>query len=357
MGSAGRTEVINGMAERHGGKLLNLALQGGGAHGAFTWGALEALTEEATLDVTCISATSAGAVNAVAYASGYAKGGAPEARAALEGIWTDIERAALPDFMRTIARASLASITSIFSPYEFNPLGFDPLRNILKAHIDFEAVRHKAPFELLIAATDASTGRAKLFRKTEIDVEAVLASTCLPSLHKAVEVNGAHYWDGGFSANPDLVTLTGSGFAHDTLLVKLNPLVNPTLPTSAAEIAGRVNRITFNQPLLRDIALIDEAQRHMKIAAWCSSRRWRCMHRHRFHLIDAEPYTRGLPPGSSLEPDGELFRRLRTAGRNEGRQWLATAYKSVGRRATADLAGLFLGRPRAASLEVPSRAP
>ena len=193
---------------------INLALQGGGAHGAFTWGVLDELLEDEELSIGWLSGTSAGAVNAVAVAHGLAEGDKREGRAALAAIRKAVETAGVPELLRRspflsgfAKAASMSNITSLFSPYELNPLGFDPLRDILKDHIDFEAIRRSCPVDVVVAATDVATGRARLFRKEELTVDAVLASACLPTLHHAVEIGGRVYWDGGFSANPDLLTL------------------------------------------------------------------------------------------------------------------------------------------------------
>jgi len=244
---------------------INLALQGGGAHGAFTWGVLDELLQDESLSFGWVSGTSAGAVNAAALASGLAAGRA-EARATLRRVWEAVEIAGVPDLLRYnpfllgFSRAAPISGASLFSPYDLNPLGFDPLRKLLNDHIDFERVRSSAPVELLIAATEVATGRAHLFRRGELTVEAVLASACLPTLHHAVVIGGRAYWDGGFSANPDLLTLATESSVADTLIVQLNPLQQRGLPRSASEIADRVNTITFNQPLLRDVAAIVSAK-------------------------------------------------------------------------------------------------
>ena len=180
--------------------------------------------------IGCISAASAGAVNAVALAAGLVDGGQEGARARLDAVWGAVLEAQVPDFMRGVARISMTQILNLFSPYEFNPLGFDPLRSLLNAHIDFDRIRAAAPFELLISATEVATGRARLFRRHEITVDAVLASACLPTLHHAMVIDGTAYWDGGFSANPDLVTLAGEGHAEDTLIVLLNAIESPEPP-------------------------------------------------------------------------------------------------------------------------------
>ncbi|MEI9901580.1 MAG: patatin-like phospholipase family protein [Hyphomicrobium sp.] len=204
---------------------MNLALQGGGAHGAFTWGVLDRLLEDDELEINWVSATSAGAVNAVALASGLSEGGKSSARNKLRSVWEAVHKAGVPDLMRLnpwlygLSRApQLAQMASLWSPYEFNPLGFDPLRRLLAESIDFEKLRKDSPIELLIAATEVASGRARIFRRNEITVDAVLASACLPTLHHAVEIDGAAYWDGGFSANPDIKDAghgkSGRGYAH-----------------------------------------------------------------------------------------------------------------------------------------------
>ena len=328
---------------------INLALQGGGAHGAFTWGVLDELLRDETLDVGWISGTSAGAVNAAAVASGLAKGGRSEARITLRRVWEAVEAAGIPEFLRFTSflfgfsrAAPVSTVANLFSPYEFNPLGFDPLRRLLAEHIDFERIRSAAPVELLIAATDVSTGRARLFRRAELTIDAVLASACLPTLHHAVVIDGRAYWDGGFSANPDLVTLASESPVEDTLLVQLTPLQHSNIPRTAAEIAGRVNAITFSQPLLRDIREIVAAQETP--IGWFSGRQTRAarLKRHRFHLIEASRYTASLRAGSALKPDKALLSYLYEAGKTEARKWLEEHSAKVGRTSTVDLRSHFL---------------
>jgi NTE family protein len=327
---------------------INLALQGGGAHGAFTWGVLDRLLEEEDIAFGWISGTSAGAVNAVAVASGLAAGGRDKAQAKLRSIWEAVEQAGVPDLIRSnpfllgLTRAASLSNMPPLSPYDFNPLGFDPLRRLLTAHVDFEALRSASPVSLLIAATDALTGRARLFRQHEMTVEAVLASACLPTLHHAVVVDGRAYWDGGFSANPDVLTLASESPVRDTLIVQLNPAEHRQVPRTAREIAGRVSAITFNQPLLRDIEAIVAAQETR--LGWFAGRNSRVarLKRHRFHLIEAGRYTAGLSADSKLRPEKALLAWLRDAGRLEAQKWLERCSKHVGRRSTVDLKQRYL---------------
>lgn len=328
---------------------INLALQGGGAHGAFTWGVLDRLLEEEHLSFGWISGTSAGAVNAVALASGLAAGGREGARAKLREVWEGVHKAGVPDLLRLnpflfgLSHAStIAQVTSILSPYDFNPLGIDPLRALLAQTIDFASLRAKAPVELLIAATEVATGRSRLFRRAELSVEAVLASACLPTLHRTVEIDGVGYWDGAFSKNPDIITLAMESPVRDTLIVEINPLVRRGLPKGAREIAGAANRLTFNAPLIRDVELI-LAVRQALGGRFGAMRRGpqAALATHRFHMIEAGRYTASLSDDSKLKPDLGLLTYLHAAGRTQTHKWLARNLRAIGRRETADLAQRF----------------
>lgn len=351
-------------------KPINLALQGGGAHGAFTWGVLDRLLEDEGLPLGWVSGTSAGAVNAVAMASGLAKAGRAEARATLKRVWDAVETAGVSDlarinpFLYGLTKGSgLSQMGSILSPYDFNPLGFDPLRKLLVAQIDFARLRSdgKSGMELLIAATDIGTGRARLFRRAELTVEAVLASACLPQLHHAVEIEGRAYWDGGFSANPDVVTLATESPYGDTLIVQLNPLERSAAPRTAREIAGQVNTITFNQPLLRDIDTIVTAQEEQVgrgglFGFGRPQGRLARLARHRFHVIDAGRHTASLSAESKATPERAMLDQLFRAGRSEAARWLEKHRREIGRRQTADLRQRYLerGRERLAPVDPPS---
>lgn len=344
---------------------LNLALQGGGAHGAFTWGVLDRLLEEESLSLGWISGTSAGAVNAVALAAGLADGGREGARAKLREVWEGVHKAGVPDLLRfnpflfgLTNTSTFAQVASLLSPYDFNPLGFDPLRSLLAETIDFESIRKKSPVGLLIAATEVSSGRPRLFRAEEMTVEAVLASACLPTLHRTVEIDGVGYWDGGFSKNPDLVTLATESPVADTLIVEINPLVRPGLPKGARDIASTANRLTFNAPYLRDVELIlavREAARGRFGSVW---RGQGALAAHRFHLIEAGRYTASLSDDSKLKPDLGLLTYLHSAGRTQAHKWIGRHLKSVGRRETVDLAQRFEGEvPGAEEEPAPAAVP
>ncbi len=328
---------------------INLALQGGGAHGAFTWGVLDRLLEDGSLDIGWVSGTSAGAVNAVALAAGLAAGGREGARAKLREVWEAVHKAGVPDLLRLnpllyglTNSHTMAQVASLWSPYDFNPLGFDPLRKLLEEKIDFAKVRADSPVELLIAATEVSTGRSRNFRRAEMTVDAVLASSCLPTLHRTVEIDGSAYWDGGFSKNPDLVTLALESPVPDTLLVQINPLFRHGVPTGAREIAGAVNRLTFNAPLLRDVELIETARKATRSRLVPARGPFAPLVRHRFHMIEAGRYTASLPDESKLKPDLGLLTYLYSAGRTQTHKWLGRTLASIGKRETVDLARHFL---------------
>lgn len=335
-------------------KTINLALQGGGAHGAFTWGVLDLLLERDDVEFGTIGGTSAGALNAVALAAGLATGGRAGARAKLDEVWKAIHQAGVPDlvWMNPLlwglsAMSPMAGMTRLFSPYDLNPLGIDPLRQLIAQTIDFAKVR-AAPVELEIVATDIATGRPRFFKRDEMTIECLLASACLPTLHHTVEINGRAYWDGGFSANPDIVQLAMESGVGDTLIVLLNPSVNAGRPVSAKEIVAHQNLLTFNAPLLRDVAVIEavrEAEGGWVRRRFSGGSRLSKLARHRFHLIEAGRHTRALPADSKMKPDWGMFTNLRGAGRQEAHLWIDTAWPSVGRHSTVDLKARFLAEP------------
>ena len=333
---------------------LNLALQGGGAHGAFTWGVLDRLLDEPSIKVGWLSGTSAGAINAIALATGLAEDGRAGARAKLAAVWEAVIAAGSPELLRynpflyglsrSQAMTQIGSqIGSMFSPYEFNPMCFDPLRKLLEAHIDFAKLRAFRDVGLLIAATDAATGRARLFRRHEVTIEAVLASTCLPQMHHAVEIEGRAYWDGGFSANPALLDLVAESPVDDTLLVLLNPIEKQARPRTARDIAAEVNRVTFSQPLLRDIAEIAAVRADRPGFLRRRGARGERIARHRFHMIEAGHHTATLAAETKMRPDRALLTMLHDAGRDEAHRWIERNLVRVGRASTVDLGARFLG--------------
>jgi NTE family protein len=325
-------------------RCLNLALQGGGAHGAFTWGVLDSLLEIEDLRIDGISGASAGAINAVAIAAGLALDGRAGARNKLAEVWgsiADTVPALLAPLRVLPADVVLGVATRVVSPYQFNPFDLDPLRDVLARTIDFKRLRRAPHVQLHIAATDVADGRPRIFVTREISLEVVLASACLPHLRRAVRIGRRHYWDGGFSANPPLLPLVFERRAADTLIVLLDPLHDPELPTSAPAIARQVGRLTFNAPLRREVELIRQWRGLAAEGITLGGHRRRRLRHHRFHLIDGGEHTRSLEPASRLYPERRTLEALRDSGRTAARAWFERNFEALGQRATIDLAELF----------------
>jgi NTE family protein len=329
---------------------LGLALQGGGAHGAFTWGVLDRLLEDGRFPIDAISGTSAGAMNAVALAQGLMSGGADSAREALQRFWTAVGTR-VPFELFTVgsaARPGLAPAARAFmhwaqllSPYQFNPLGLNPLREVLAEQIDFEQLRHAGPVQLFIAATHANSGRLRLFETAELSVDAVLASACLPKLQHAVVIDGEPYWDGGYSANPALFPLVRCG-VQDLVIVSLAPLAYTQVPVSADEIEARALEFAFNATFLREARLLAEASAEACASPWpFLGRLERRLRRLRMHLIDAHEELGGLPGETRLIAHLPFLETLRDLGRARAERWLVEGGALVGRRSSADLARLY----------------
>ncbi len=250
--------------------LIDLALQGGGSHGAFAWGVLDRLLEEPRFCIAAISGTSAGAMNAAVLADGWTERGAEGAREALEKYWqrvsraaafSPLQRSALDRFMgrwtldASPAYIALDLMSRLLSPYDLNPIGLHPLRSILTESIDFDRLA-RSPIKLFITATNVRTGRGRIFRNGEITADVLLASACLPTMFRAIEIDGDEYWDGGFAGNPTITPLIRESDAHDTILVQINPRERPERPRSAADILNRLNEISFNSPLMKELRMI-----------------------------------------------------------------------------------------------------
>lgn len=233
---------------------LSLALQGGGSFGAFTAGVLDRLLDEPQVEFDAISGASAGAVNAVLLASGLVSG-REEAKARLRQFWRRMSRSAafLPKASLAAAAMDAAPFLHLLSPYQFNPFNLDPLRDALAAEVDFVELRARAPLKLLIGATRVRDGRLKIFGASDLTIEAVLASSCLPLIHHAVEIDGEPYWDGGYAANPPLLPLVVKSEAKRMLIVQVTPNSTPQIPTTPSEVARRIEQIQFNSTLNREL--------------------------------------------------------------------------------------------------------
>jgi NTE family protein len=326
--------------------LVDLALQGGGSHGAFTWGVLDRLLEEPWLHIEAISGTSAGAMNAAVLASGWAAGGAPGARKALDAYWDRVARAALfsplqrTPLDRMLGRWSLDHsptfigfelMARIFSPYTLNPRGYNPLEFILQESIDFPQLAQSS-IKLFITATNVRTGRGRVFRNAEITPDVLLASACLPTLFQAVEIDGEAYWDGGYAGNPTITPLVRESNAQDTILVQINPRERPGTPRTANEILNRLNEVSFNSSLMKELRMI-ALLRQVADPGSGEGARWASM---RTHRILTEMMT-DLGYSSKMNAEWAFLEMLRDEGRRAATAFLDAHGDDIGRRSTADL--------------------
>jgi len=306
---------------------LNLALQGGGAHGAFTWGVLERLVEDGRFHYEGISGTSAGAINAVLFASGWLNGGPAGAKAVLEAFWNEVAALARPLHRSGLTNIAIGPAAQLVSPYQINPFDINPLRDLLERLVDFERLRAERSLRLLIATTALRTGSLRLFTNRDLSAKVVLASACLPWLHQAVEINGEPFWDGGYVSNPPLVPLIERCPAPDVLLVRINPKRRHRLPTSVGDIRNRIGEIVFDQPLARELAELD-ARRGKLVGFTAATRR---IARHRLHVIDGGDQLAELDFGSKLIPVWDTLTEIRALGRQAAGTWLDTS-TDAGRR-------------------------
>jgi NTE family protein len=329
--------------------VVDFALQGGGAHGAFTWGVLDRLLEEPWLRIDGISGTSAGAMNAAVLVDGYADKGADGARAALENFWRRVSRAALLSPLRRTpldvllgrwtldhspAFVAMDLIARLFSPYDMGPRA-NPLRDILTEIVDFDRLTRAT---LFVTATNVRTGRGRVFRNSEITPDVLLASACLPTLFQAIEIEGESYWDGGYSGNPTITPLVRECTSKDTILVQINPVERPALPRSARDILNRLNEVSFNAVLLKELRMI-ALLRHVTQPENCESARWADM---RIHRITSEMMVE-LGYSSKLNAEWELLCMLRDEGRRAGATFLSAHGDDLGRRSTFNLDELLEG--------------
>lgn len=330
--------------------LIDLALQGGGSHGAFTWGVLDRLLEEPSLRIEGISGTSAGAMNAAVLASGHAKAGAEGAKEALEAFWTKVSRAAqFSPFRRTPldmimgrwtldyspAFVALDLTARLFSPYDLNPYGANPLKSILEECVDFERLG-KTPIRLFVTATNVHTGRGRVFRNAELTPDVLLASACLPSMFQAVEIDGVPYWDGGYAGNPTITPLVKECASSDTVLVQVNPVERNGTPRAANEIMNRLNEVSFNATLQKELRMI-AVLRQVAATGNCEGRRWAEMRIHRI----ATPMMTELGYSSKLNAEWDFLAMLRDEGRRSADEFLRDHIADIGHQSTLDLDSLL----------------
>ena len=325
---------------------MDLALQGGGAHGAFTWGVLDRLLEEPGLRIEGISGTSAGAMNAAVLADGHAAGGPQGARTALEDFWRRVSRGALfSPFQRSLLDVLMGRWTMdtspvflafdlavrLFSPYDLNPLGANPLRGILAECVDFARVA-LSPIRLFVTATNVRTGRGRVFHNTELTPDVLLASACLPTLFQAIEIDGEAYWDGGYVGNPTITPLVRECALSDTLLVQVNPVERPGTPRSARDILNRLNEVSFNGTLLKELRMI-AILRQVANPGDCEGARWAGMRIHRI----ASPAMTDLGYSSKLNAEWGFLCMLRDEGRRSAEAFLKAHREDLGHRSSFDL--------------------
>jgi NTE family protein len=333
-------------------KRINLALQGGGAHGAFTAGVLEYLLGDDRLVVEGVSGSSSGAVNAVMFADGLARGGRAEAQKRLTDFWRAVSSTGdLPPLQRAVVerllsftplegtpmQAWLDLMSRYFSPYDFNPLNINPLKGLFERFVDFSAVQAFSGLQVFISATNVQTGRVRIFQREKITADAVMASACLPELFHAVEIDGVPYWDGGYLGNPVIFPFFGTTEAEDVLVVQINPLVRQKTPTSAGEIMNRLNEITFNAPLIAEYRAIEFVARLIdqgRLPRGTGPGQYRRINVHR---IEFDRFGTQFDASSKLTTDYDFFEMLRVSGKRAARRFLDEHFDDIGVRSTVDL--------------------
>ncbi|MEM9196816.1 MAG: patatin-like phospholipase family protein [Pseudomonadota bacterium] len=352
--------------KRH--KGVNLALQGGGAHGAFTWGVLDKLFEDDRIWIEAISGTSAGAMNAVVAAQGMYEGGAEGARARLHEFWRAVSDAGKTSPIRRSPAAKATGdwslsgslsylwfdmLTRVFSPYQLNPFAVNPLRDLVAKLVDFRKVHACTDMAVFLAATNVETGRVRIFERDEIELETVMASACLPQLFQAVEIDGEPYWDGGFMGNPPLFPFYHGSPSDDIVIVQINPVFRKGAPARAVDIQNRVNEITFNSALLHELRAIDFVSRLLD-AGKLDRSEYKCMN---MHIIQSRKRMRELDATSKLNAEWPFLTHLFEIGRDAAGKWLETHFDDLGQRSTVDIRQMFQGKAALpAALSAQSRA-
>ena len=365
VGRATEARTPSARPARHAGKnrkTINLALQGGGSHGAFTWGVLDRLLEEDRLWVEGISGTSAGALNAAILAQGFVKrGGRQGARDELDHFWgrvselarfSPVHRSAVDHVLGnwnidgSPGSVWLDLVERVFSPYQLNPMNLNPLRDLLTDLLDVTAIQACDPLKLFVCATNVETGHARIFTRDEVTLDALLASACLPFAFRAVEIEGVPYWDGGYMGNPVIFPLIYYCDSRDVAIVQINPLVRKGTPRSATEIVNRVSEISFNSSLIAEMRAIAFVQRliegkHLKGKAVARLKR---MH---IHMIGNEEKMRALGVTSKMNADLDFLLYLKQLGRTTAEEWLKANWAAIGERSSLDIRATFLDAPAA----------
>ena len=340
------------MATRIDPKRINLGLQGGGSHGALAWGVIDRLLEDERIRIAEVSGTSAGAMNAVILADGLERGGRDGARAALRRYWRAISDAARFSPMQRSAYdrlfgnysldfspgyMAMESLSRIFSPYDLNPFGMNPLRDLVAAQVDFGAVNASKQIRVHVTATNVRTGMARTFATGELSADVIMASACLPQLYQAVEINGEFYWDGGFAANPALLPLVESETVPDVLIVQLNPVRRHEVPRTARDIFNRVNEISFNTSLIKELRTLGLMQRLSALGQIELAPRYRVF----IHMIHGEEDVQDLAASSKLNAEWDYLEMLFSRGRVWADQFLNQHFDDLGARSSFVLEDMF----------------
>ena len=334
-------------------RVVNIALQGGGAHGAFAWGVLDKFIEDGRIEIEGVSGTSAGSMNAVVYAYGKLKGN-DGAREALHNFWKAISDAGqkyspvkrMPwdtgfSMDKSMASEMFKLLTSTFSPYQLNPFDFNPLRDVLEAEVDFEKLERESKTKLFLSTTNVRTGKVRVFNTEEVTADVVLASACLPQLFKAVEIDGEHYWDGGYMGNPVLYPLFYHTVTRDVIILHINPIERAGPPTGSNEIANRVNEITFNSSLIKEMRSVHFVQKLLD-DGWIKDEYRDRLKYVLIHSVRADNAFSDLSVASKFASEWDFLTMLRDRGRACASEWLARNFSDIGERSTVDLRKEFL---------------
>jgi NTE family protein len=334
-------------------KRINLALQGGGAHGAFAWGVLDRILEDGRIDIEGIVGTSAGAMNAAVLAYGLSVGGNDGARQSLETFWRRVSDAAKfsplqPTWLDKVLKPGSLdtspgwlfydAVSRVMSPYQLNPTNYNPLRDVLASVVECERIHSQDTVKLYICASNVMTGKIKVFDRTDVSIEAVMASACLPFMFQAVEIDGEHYWDGGYMGNPPIYPLIYNCDSRDVLIVQLNPIKIPELPTTAQAILDRINTLSFNSSLMREMRAIAFVTRLVDGGFDDGGRLKRML----IHTVDAEEVVSRLGVSSKLNADWDFLIQLRDLGRERADRFLNDHFDKIGRESSTKLEDKFL---------------
>ena len=334
-------------------KTINLALQGGGAHGAFAWGVLDRLLEDERISFEGISATSAGAANAAVLSYGLTVGGRDGAKRALKTFWRRVARTAMFSPLQpspwdrlthnhgldnSPAYLAFDILSRVFSPYQLNPFNINPLKSVLEEVVDFEKLQRDCAVKLFLSATNVRTGKVKVFTGEEICADAVLASACLPFMFQAVEISGEHYWDGGYMGNPAIFPLIYNCGSADVVIVHINPAERPDVPTTARDIMNRINEISFNSSLMREMRAISFVTKLIEDGKLKDGDVKHMM----LHAIEADDVMRGLGVASKLNADWEFLMHLHAIGRERAGAWLDANFDKLGVESSVDIRAKYL---------------